>query len=135
MEAGHGEVIHVDSAGTLSYHAGNPADYRMREAAARRGYSLDSIARQVTHEDILDFDLIVPMDHDNLSELERMAEGPRSHLRLLGSFLGKQTDNRRSPPVPDPYYGGEQGFEDVLNMIEAACPALLEHCLALLHEK
>jgi protein-tyrosine phosphatase len=134
-KAGHEDKIHIDSAGTISYHAGNPADSRMREAASRRGYSLDSIARPVKDRDIREFDLIVPMDHENLYDLERMAGGSRSHFRLLGSFLDGVTNNRQAPPVPDPYYGGQQGFEDVLNMIEAACPAMLEHCLNLLQKK
>ena len=132
--SGHKDRIFVDSAGTISYHAGNQADYRMREAASRRGYSLDSIARQVTQGDISEFDLIVPMDHDNLYDLERMAGGPRPHIRLLGSFLEGITDNHSAPPVPDPYYGGEQGFEKVLNMIEAACPSMLEYSLSLMNQ-
>ena len=130
-EAGHDNVIHIDSAGTIGYHAGSPADPRMSEAAARRGYELDSRARQVKAEDINSFDLIVAMDHDNLMDLELLAGQPGSHIRLLGTFLDGVEDNRRARPVPDPYYGGQEGFDAVLDMIESACPALLEYCLQL----
>lgn len=129
------DKIFIDSAGMISYHAGNPADERMRRAASNRGYSLDSIARQVTRDDIDRFELIVPMDFDNLSDLERLAGGESHHIRLLGSFLEGVNDNHQAPAVPDPYYGGDQGFAEVLDMIEAACPAMLEHCLALLDKK
>ncbi|MGI9228915.1 MAG: low molecular weight protein-tyrosine-phosphatase [Gammaproteobacteria bacterium] len=130
-EQGDQQRIRVDSAGTLSYHAGSPADERMQQAASRRGYALDSIARQVKPDDIQAFDLIIPMDEQNLTELELLAGGPREHIRLLGSWLPGVGE----PSVPDPYYGGEAGFEQVLDMIEAACPALHAHCRTLLDGK
>ena len=133
--AGYGDAIHVDSAGTIDYHTGDPADSRMREAAARRGYSLDSIARQVRPEDIDTFDLIVAMDLDNLMELHELAKGPSKHIRMLGTFLAGAGGNDMARPVPDPYYGGAQGFEDVLDMIEDACPSMLDHCLNILRTK
>jgi len=134
-DAGYNDVIHVDSAGVIDYHAGNPADSRMREAAARRGYSLTSIARQVLAEDIVNFDLIVAMDLDNLMELQRLANGPSPHIRMLGTFLNGSDSNALARSVPDPYYGGPQGFEEVLDMIEEACPRMLDHCLELLRNK
>ena len=134
-EAGHADKISIDSAGTIGYHAGGPADGRMRAAASQRGYSLDSIARQVTRSDLDDFDLVIPMDHDNLAELEHLANGPQSHLRLLGTFLDGANDNARAAPVPDPYYGGAAGFEEVLDMVESACPAILEYCLEIHHSR
>lgn len=134
-EAGLGAVIRVDSAGTTDYHTGEAPDARMQEAAARRGYVLDSAARRVRTADLEAFDLIVPMDHDNLAVLEHLAGGPRPHIRLLGSYLEDGGDNAVARPVPDPYFGGARGFEEVLDMIEAACPALLEHCLALARDK
>ena len=130
-DAGYDGVIRVDSAGTIAYHTGEPADARMREAASRRGYSLDSIARQVRREDLDIFDLIVAMDHDNLADLESMAGGERPHIRLLGCYLDSGLDNARARPVPDPYFGGPSGFDRVLDMIESACPSLLEYCLEL----
>lgn len=130
--AGYGKQIHIDSAGIIDYHAGDPPDYRMREIASRRGYVLNSVARRVTPRDFREFDLIVPMDHDNLYDLERIAGGPQPHFLLLGSFISGSPENRLAPPVPDPYYGGSGGFEKVLDMVESACPAMLEHCLSLL---
>lgn len=133
--AGHSNTIQVDSAGIIDYHTGDPADQRMREAATRRGYSLNSIARQVLPEDIAGFDLIVAMDLDNLMELQRLAKGPRNHIRMLGTFLNGTESNAGARSVPDPYYGGAQGFEEVLDMIEEACPRILDHCLELLKGK
>jgi len=130
---GYGDLIHVDSAGTISYHAGNAADFRMRKTAARRGYSLDSIARQVIPADVQEFDLIIAMDHENFYDLRRLTKEDTSHIRLLGSFLGDTADQENAADVPDPYYGGADGFEQVLDMIEAACPAMLAYCLEL-HE-
>lgn len=127
-DRGASDRIFVDSAGTHAYHVGELPDPRMSRAAAGRGYSLISRARQVVQSDLAHFDLILAMDRDNLELLHQMAgDGRRSHIRLLSSFL---------PPsfpidVPDPYYGGAQGFEDVLNMIERACPEILDLLLEL----
>ncbi|MBL1141520.1 MAG: low molecular weight phosphotyrosine protein phosphatase [Proteobacteria bacterium] len=131
---GHADNIYIDSAGTIAYHEGEPADARMREVAAKRNYQLNSIARKVIPEDIEKFDLIIAMDQDNLYELELLAGGKKQHLRLLGSFLDGQ-NNDNAPSVPDPYYGGLDGFEQVLDMIEEACPNLLSHCLEISDHK
>ena len=121
--------VRIDSAGTIDYHSGKPADPRMREAAASRGYTLTSISRQVTPEDLEEFDLIVAMDRDNLSELQYLAVGPRPNLRLLGSFLpGYRGSSEQAPQVPDPYYGGAQGFQLVLDMLERAGPGIHAAC-------
>ena len=130
-ERGLNERFEIDSAGTIGHHTGANADSRMSVAADRRGYELLSRARQVTAEDLSVFDLIIPMDHDNLADLERLAGGPRDHIRLLGSYLPDVAGNLDAPPVPDPYYGGEAGFEEVLDMIEASCDNILEHSLKL----
>jgi low molecular weight protein-tyrosine phosphatase len=132
---GHTDKIDIDSAGTIAYHEGEHADARMREVAATRDYQLESIARKVIPEDIEKFDLIIAMDHDNLYELEQLAGGKQNHIRLLGSFLENHNDNDGAPSVPDPYYGGRAGFEQVLDMIEESCPKLLSHCLDLLSDK
>lgn len=119
-------VIGVDSAGTIDYHAGELPDARMRTAAARRGLNLTSRARQVRRDDFHLFDLIVPMDRSNLRYLETTAEtipDARAQVRLLSRFLN---DNRWPVDVPDPYYGGADGFEFVLDMLEAACPHILD---------
>ena len=117
--------IEIDSAGTIGYHTGNPADDRMRAAAARRGYDLTSLARQVTAKDVREFDLVIAMDRDNLMDLQQLAGGEKPHIRMLGSYLdGHGRDD--APDVPDPYYGGEAGFERVLDMIEAACESIID---------
>ena len=113
--------IEVDSAGTIGYHSGNPADSRMRKAASQRGYQLESISRQVSKADLDSFDLIIAMDRDNLADLNALHASPTADVRLLSDFL----DDSWPVDVPDPYYGGAQGFEDVLDMIEAACPEIL----------
>jgi len=122
--AGLDDQFRIDSAGTIGYHAGEPADRRMRSAGANRGYNLDSISRQVRRADFEDFDHIIAMDYDNLSNLERMASsGPgRAKIRLMCDFATRFSDRE----VPDPYYGGNQGFEHVMDLLEDACDGLLK---------
>jgi protein-tyrosine phosphatase len=134
-KAGYTDNVHIDSAGTIDYHAGGPAEARMQSFAKKRGYSLDSIARQVIRADIDNFDLIIAMDTDNLDNLDYLAGRRMPHIRMLGSFLKNSEDLIRGPSVPDPYYGGDAGFEEVLDMIESACPAMLDHCLSLLDKQ
>ncbi len=131
---GYADQFYIDSAGTIAYHEGEPADVRMREVATKRNYQLNSIARKVTPQDIGKFELIVAMDRDNLNELNTMARASKQHIRLLGSFLDGY-DNDDAPSVPDPYYGGMAGFDQVLDMIESACPNMLSHCLEILSQK
>jgi protein-tyrosine phosphatase len=115
------EQVEVDSAGTLGYHAGSPADPRMREAASRRRITLASRARQVCFDDLVRFDLVVAMDRDNLAELRRLHPQPKAQVVLFSEFL----DGSWPVDVPDPYYGGEEGFDYVLDMLQAGCPRLL----------
>lgn len=123
-ERGLEDGVAVGSAGTGDYHVGEPADPRMRRAAARRGYQLDGTARQVDRGDFERFDLIVAMDRENLRDLrylERRSEsGETARVQLLSDFLpaGSPVD------VPDPYYQG--GFDRVIDLIEEACPAILD---------
>ena len=122
------ERVRVDSAGTIDYHEGKPADARMRRAAEKRGIELTSRARQVRGSDFDEFDLIVAMDRENFSDLRWFVEEdctPRASVKLLSEFLppGSGAD------VPDPYYGGDAGFEHVLDLVESACPAIIEHLL------
>ena len=135
QEAGLPDSIFIDSAGTIGYHTGSPADARMQSAAKNRGYSLESLARQVTVQDFDDFDLIVAMDVENLENLYHLVGSKPEHVRMLGSFLDDSDDDVMGRSVPDPYYGGAAGFEEVLDMIESACPAMLEHCRLLLDNK
>jgi protein-tyrosine phosphatase len=133
--SGYSSSIETGSAGIIDYHAGSLPDPRMRAAASRRGYTLNSIARQVTRADIGAHDLVIAMDRDNLAELESMANGTSNHIRMLGTFLDGAPGNDSAQSVPDPYYEGMAGFDAVLDMIEQACPAILAHCLELLHEQ
>jgi len=135
QESGYASLFHVDSAGTIGYHTGSPPDSRMRQAAGRRGYRLDSVARQVTPADLEIFDLVIAMDHDNLAALRALAPEAGDSVRLLGSFLIPEAGPADIPPVPDPYYGGKEGFEKVLDMIESACPAMLDHGLRLVRRQ
>lgn len=116
--------VRVDSAGTIGYHTGNQADRRMSAAALKRGYRLLSRARQVTRQDLDMFDLVVAMDDENYRDLIALASGDQvnADIRMLSDYLDDHWPN----DVPDPYYGGPQGFEFVLDMIEEACPKVLE---------
>jgi len=117
--------LEVDSAGTAGYHVGEPPDPRMRAAAARRGYHLEALrARVVAPDDFERFDLILAMDRENLTVLRRRAPAA-SHERLR-LFLEFAAHGDREE-VPDPYYGGPNGFEEVLDLVEAAARGLLAH--------
>lgn len=123
---GGSEWISVDSAGTGDWHVGKAPDPRTRAAAARRGYSLDHLrARTVDDEDFRRFDYILAMDAANLRELrKRCPVDFRGHLGLFLEFAA----NSRVREVPDPYYtSGEQGFDEVLDLVEAASEGLLRH--------
>ncbi|MFO0939651.1 MAG: low molecular weight protein-tyrosine-phosphatase [Pirellulales bacterium] len=116
------EQIRVDSAGTAGYHIGKLADARMRAAAERRGLNLTSRSRLVLPSDLRDFDLVVPMDRSNYRDLMGLVPGAKhDNVKMLSDFL----DSSWPREVPDPYYGGEEGFEYVLDMLQAACPAIL----------
>ncbi len=113
-----------DSCGTHGYHIGNPPDARARQAAAQRGYDLSSLkARQVSDIDFERFDHILAMDRDNLALLRQAC--PEELHGKLGLFL-EYASRSGVDEVPDPYYGGPEGFERVLDMIEDAATGLLD---------
>lgn len=123
-EAGLEESIELDSAGTGAWHVGNPPDERATETARTRGIVLEGAAREVRRADFDDFDLLIAMDRKNLADLRRFAPDgrARARIRLLREFdpasAGLGVDEL---DVPDPYYGGPRGFEDVLDLVHAAC--------------
>lgn len=122
-ERGLSQVIAVDSCGTGDWHVGSAPDPRAVAAAGRRGYDLGRLrARQVRPEDFDSFDYILAMDRDNLEDLEAIC--PASFPGHLGLFL-EFAKGSPSRDVPDPYYGGESGFDRVLDLIESASFGLL----------
>jgi protein-tyrosine phosphatase len=124
--AGLAQRILVDSAGTGGWHVGEPPDGRAAAEARRRGIAMESTARQFHPEDFARFDLILAMDRDNLREIARLApdDDAREKVRLLRSF---DPGARGDLAVPDPYFGGPEGFADVFELVDAACRGLLDH--------
>lgn len=125
-EAGLDHAIAVDSAGTAAYHVGERADERSRQTARERGVELPSRGRQFEASDFDRFDYVLAMDHENLERLYDRAvdEAARDKTLLLRSFEGEGLAHES---VPDPYYGGASGFEDVFDICDRSCRGLLEH--------
>jgi protein-tyrosine phosphatase len=121
-------AVEIDSAGTHDYHVGEPPDDRAIAAARRRGIDLSSLrARTVRRGDFDYYDLILAMDEENLRELRRRAPAARhERIRLLMEFVPSAAVRA----VPDPYYGGPQGFEQVLDLLEEAAEGLLQQMLS-----
>jgi protein-tyrosine phosphatase len=115
------ERVLVDSAGTGAWHSGDPPDVRSQRHALRRGYDLSGLrARRVVEADFHRFDILLAMDEDNLADLERLQPtGARAELRLFAAVA-----------IPDPYGGGAQGFERVLDLVEQASDALIDEIRA-----
>ena len=123
-QAGLADRIHIDSAGTHAYHIGEPPDKRATQAAARRGVDLTrQRARRVSADDFGAFDYVLAMDSGNLDDL--MAICPDQHAEKVQLFLSF-ANTAPQLEVPDPYYGGVQGFERVLDLIEEGARGLLE---------
>lgn len=122
---GLSDKIICDSAGTIAYHAGEPADSRMQQHANRRNYHLTSISRKINQPDFEEFDYIIAMDQDNLHDINKLATftGHESKVSLMTDYCS----NDNPGYVPDPYYGGAAGFEQVLDLLEDACGGLLNH--------
>lgn len=112
----------VDSAGTHGYHEGELADSRMRTHAARRGYSLESRSRRVMRADFETFDMLVVMDDANYDDLcdKSNTIDERNKIVKMADFCTKE----QATHIPDPYYGGERGFEYVIDLLEDACENL-----------
>src|ERR1700677_5275523 len=131
VDAGLREDIELDSAGTGAWHVGEPPDARATEAALRRGIALEGSARQVRAEAFERFDLLVAMDRSNERALRALApdEPARAKVRLLRE-LDPASAGHDDLDVPDPYYEGVDGFDVVLDQVQAACAGLLEHVRA-----
>lgn len=120
--------IEMDSAGTHDYHVGDPPDRRALQAAMRRGVDLSELrARSVAAHDFEYYDLILAMDEENLAELRRRAP---PHYRERVRLIMEYAPGAASRHVPDPYYGGAQGFEDVLDLLEEAAEGLLQQLMS-----
>lgn len=124
-KAGRHDRFKIDSAGTSAWHAGEPADARMQKHALKRDYNLTSISRKFDPDADFDyFDMIIGMDDENISALKSMARSQDDLQKIY-----KMTDFRKEwnyTEVPDPYYGGDAGFELVLDLLEDSCEGLLE---------
>lgn len=125
QDAGLEARLHIDSAGTHGLHAGEPPDARSRAAAARRGYDLSAIrARQIVRADLRRFDLLLGMEQEHVEALQRLgADGDCGRIRRFMEFA----DRPPTLDVPDPYYGGAAGFDQVLDLIESAAQGLIAH--------
>ncbi|TAL83114.1 MAG: low molecular weight phosphotyrosine protein phosphatase [Candidimonas sp.] len=123
-EAGLSGAVGVDSAGTHSFHIGEPPDARAQAAARKRGYDISGrTARLVTAEDFREFDMILAMDWENLSALQQQCPKIYQHKLML---LMRFANEFEEATVPDPYYGGPEGFGKVLDYLEDACQGVLE---------
>lgn len=123
-EAGLNATIDTDSAGTGSWHVGHPPDARAAAAAASRGIDISDLrARQFRAEDLCQFDYVIAMDRNNLADMQALAKGEsdEAHPMMMSQFSQRYTGQ----DVPDPYYGGSDGFERVLDMLDDCCQGLL----------
>ena len=122
-DAGLGHLVNVDSAGTHGYHIGDPPDPRTQAAARKRGYDLSKLrARKLEKDDFERFDLLLAMDDDHYRIMARMADEGHAHKVKSMMAYGRRSSHTI---VPDPYYGGPDGFELVLDLLEDSCEGLL----------
>ncbi len=122
--AGLSDQIEIDSAGTIGCHAGNSPDARMTQAAEARGIKMIGSARQVTSEDLEGFDWIFAMDHENFTDLkalEKTSPNAKAKIVMFCDFC----EDHEEEEVPDPYYGGPEGFEKVLDLLEDGCDVFI----------
>lgn len=123
LTSGLEKEIEVDSAGTINFHTGNPPDSRMTAAARDRGIEMTGKARQITKNDLAEFDLILVADRENLADVEKLASNVEAPcpIRLFCEFCTEHDQEE----VPDPYYGGPAGFELVLDLLEDGCNEII----------
>ena len=118
-------LIKCDSAGTIGFHEGKPSDPRMSRFASERGYHLTSKSRKILLKDFDDFDLIVTMDNDNYDQLQIIAK-TEAHCKKIRKMISYAQPNTPFKEVPDPYYGGNDGFVAVVELLEDACSGLFK---------
>lgn len=129
MAKAEGENLFVESCGTGSWHTGDPADSRMRQTAKSHSVTIDHLARRFQPSDLDEYDLIIPMDQSNLNDLERyIRPEQREKIHLL-----REWDPEGPGEVPDPWFGGPEGFETVYTIVERSCRVLLEDVKSKIH--
>lgn len=117
------DIVFIDSCGTAAHHEGEQADIRMREHASQRGYDLTSIARGIQRGDLESFDYILTMDNSNYKNvLALTADNNKHKVKMMMNYATEHPHDQ----IPDPYYGGPDGFELVLDLLEDACRGLIE---------
>lgn len=124
-QKGAGDYFYIDSAGTAAYHIGNPANSKSRQVALDNGVELLSRARQIDSQDLEEFDLIIAMDNENLKNIRRLDPDGLYHQKIK-----RMRDFDPEPEggeVPDPYYGGMDGFRNVYEILYRSCENLLEN--------
>lgn len=123
-ERGYQEYFYIDSAGTSAYHIGEPANSKSREVAQKHGVELRSRARRFLSSDLVEFDLILAMDHENLDNIRQLnsTNQHRHKVKLMRDFDPDPGDGA----VPDPYYGGMDGFQHVYDVVKRSCENLLD---------
>lgn len=122
-EAGRAAEFEIDSSGTIGHHQGSPPDPRMGEALRQKDYNVEGSARQIQEADLEEFDMIITMDETNLADVQRLDPTAEYHskIRPFMSFCRHHDDLR----VPDPYYGGQRGFDHVIRLLEDGCEGIL----------
>ncbi len=123
-DAGLAESFEIDSAGTIGHHKGNPPDSRMSSHLASRGYDVDGRSRPLCAADLKNFDLLLTMDEENLADTLLLDPDEKFHEKIkpFVEFLSRTN----APRIPDPYYGGDEGFTHVINLLEDGCAGLLK---------
>jgi protein-tyrosine phosphatase len=120
-------LFRIDSAGTSGYHAGSPPDSRSVVTARARGVVVEGRSRQIVEEDLYAYDWVIVMDEENLHAVRRLAEGASGRARI--HLLREWDPDAQGADVPDPYYGGPRGFEDVHDIVARSCERLLDGLL------
>ena len=124
------DKFQVDSAGTGGWHAGSFADSRMRKSALKRGVVIESVARQITLDDFNKFDLILTMDNSNLDDVKDLSSQLVSPFKAQIEPIVQFAKNTNFLEVPDPYYGGDKGFDEVLDLLEDAINGLILYIIS-----